>query len=114
MPPVMYMKWGENGPESSPQSVPGDDSGAWLLCMTLGPEDWAEFDPRKQTVMYVRRGDMIYERLVGDNRPNYADLRRREYPSLADQLDALWKGGVAAEEMREQVMAVKEKYPKPV
>ena len=38
--------------------------------------------------------------------------RLRKYPPIGDQLDALWKGGAAAEEMRATVMAVKEKYPK--
>ena len=37
--------------------------------------------------------------------------RRREYPPLEDQLDAIWKGGQAAEDMRAIVMAVKAKYP---
>jgi hypothetical protein len=39
--------------------------------------------------------------------------RADEYPSIGDQLDALWKGGVAAEEMLALVQAVKTKYPKP-
>ena len=43
----------------------------------------------------------------------YQAQRRPEYPSLADQLDALWKGGVAVEEMKAKVEAVKAKYPKP-
>ncbi len=42
----------------------------------------------------------------------YQELRREEYPTVGDQLDAIWKGGAAAEEMRQRVMAVKEKYPK--
>jgi hypothetical protein len=40
--------------------------------------------------------------------------RLRKYPPIGDQLDALWKGGAAAEEMRATVMAVKTKYPKEV
>ena len=36
-----------------------------------------------------------------------------EYPSIGDQLDALWKGGDAAAEMLAKVQAVKTKYPKP-
>jgi hypothetical protein len=111
---VMYMKWGENGPESSPQSVPGDSGADWFPCMTLGPEEWASFDPRKQTMTYVKRGGMIYERVTGDGSPDYADLRRREYPPLADQLDALWKGGDAAEAMKQQILDVKNRHPKPV
>lgn len=42
----------------------------------------------------------------------YAEKRQSEYPSIADQLDAFWKGGAEAEAMRAQVMAVKAKYPK--
>lgn len=44
---------------------------------------------------------------------DYAELRRRAYPPITDQLDAYWKGGAAADEMRAQVIAVKAKYPKP-
>ena len=45
--------------------------------------------------------------------PNaYKSKRKTEYPSIADQLDALWKGGDAAAEMLAKVQAVKSKYPK--
>ena len=43
----------------------------------------------------------------------YARKRAPEYPSIGDQLDALWKGGEAAAEMLAKVQAVKTKYPKP-
>jgi hypothetical protein len=43
----------------------------------------------------------------------YRYQRRPEYPSIEDQLDALWKGGQAAEDMKAKVEAVKAKYPKP-
>ena len=43
----------------------------------------------------------------------YARSRASEYPSIGDQLDALWKGGDDAAAMLEQVMAVKARYPKP-
>jgi len=43
----------------------------------------------------------------------YARSRAAEYPAIGDQLDALWKGGEAAQAMLEQVQAVKAKYPKP-
>lgn len=42
----------------------------------------------------------------------YQEKRRLEYPSIGDQLDALWKGGKAAEEMLARVQAIKNKYPK--
>lgn len=42
----------------------------------------------------------------------YKTQRAAEYPSIGDQLDALWKGGDAATEMLAKVQAVKNKYPK--
>ena len=42
----------------------------------------------------------------------YKYSRVKEYPSIGDQLDALWKGGNAAAEMLAKVQAVKTKYPK--
>ena len=50
------------------------------------------------------------EALVAAN--HYKEQRAAEYPSITDQLDALWKGGDAAEEMLAKVQAVKTKYPK--
>ena len=43
----------------------------------------------------------------------YINKRATEYPPMGDQLDALWKGGDAADEMMAKVQAVKAKYPKP-
>jgi hypothetical protein len=43
---------------------------------------------------------------------NYSKARSQNYPSIGDQLDALWKGGNALIEMQARIMAVKEKYPK--
>lgn len=43
----------------------------------------------------------------------YKDKRASEYPSIGDQLDAIWKGGEDMEAMRQQILAVKAKYPKP-
>jgi hypothetical protein len=43
----------------------------------------------------------------------YQRQRAPEYPSIGDQLDALWKGGEAAEAMLAKIQAVKDRYPKP-
>ena len=43
---------------------------------------------------------------------SYIAKRQSEYPTIGDQLDALWKGGDAQTEMLAKVMAVKAKYPK--
>jgi hypothetical protein len=46
------------------------------------------------------------------NAHSYISKRVAEYPTIGDQLDALWKGGDAQTEMLAKVMAVKAKYPK--
>lgn len=43
---------------------------------------------------------------------SYAEKRRAEYPSLGDQLDALFHAGVFPSEMAARIQAVKDKYPK--
>jgi hypothetical protein len=43
----------------------------------------------------------------------YQRQRKPEYPSITDQLDALFHAGVFPPEMAEQIQAIKDKYPKP-
>ena len=45
-------------------------------------------------------------------KPSYSELREAAYPSIEDQLDALWKGGDALEKMKATIESVKLKYPK--
>lgn len=42
----------------------------------------------------------------------YVENRRQEYPSIGDQLDALFHAGVFPAEMAAKIQAVKDKYPK--
>jgi hypothetical protein len=42
----------------------------------------------------------------------YIDNRVAEYPSIGDQLDALFHAGVFPAEMAAAIQAVKDKYPK--
>ena len=42
----------------------------------------------------------------------YQRDRREEYPPIGDQLDALWKGGSHADEMKAKVNKVKSDIPK--
>lgn len=48
-----------------------------------------------------------------DRELTWIDQRISAYPSIRDQLDAIWKGGDSLDQMREAVLAVKAKYPKP-
>lgn len=43
----------------------------------------------------------------------YDIKRMMAYPSIGDQLDALFKAGIFPEEIASQIQAVKDKYPKP-
>ena len=45
--------------------------------------------------------------------PTYSELRRKAYPYIGDQLDAIWKGGTDMAAMQAAVAAVKLAYPKP-
>lgn len=42
----------------------------------------------------------------------YQTKRAAEYPSIGDQLDALFKAGVFPADMAATIQAVKDKYPK--
>lgn len=46
------------------------------------------------------------------DRLNYQNQRALEYPSIGDQLDALFHAGVFPPEMAAQIQAIKDKYPK--
>ena len=43
----------------------------------------------------------------------YREKRRQEYPTIGEQLDALYHAGVFPTDMAERIRAVKLKYPKP-
>jgi hypothetical protein len=47
-----------------------------------------------------------------DMTPDYRILRQAEYPSIGDQLDALFHAGLMPRELTIQIQAVKAKYPK--
>lgn len=44
---------------------------------------------------------------------SWDENRRRSYPVIGDQLDALYHAGVFPDDMAAQIKAVKDKYPKP-
>lgn len=44
--------------------------------------------------------------------PEWELNRMAEYPSIGDQLDALFKAGAFPDDMAAQIQAVKDKYPK--
>ena len=56
----------------------------------------------------------VNQELVNEeaNSQKYKEQRVAEYPSIGDQLDALFKAGVFPADMAAQIQAVKDKYPK--
>ena len=44
--------------------------------------------------------------------PDYRSQRAAEYPSIGDQLDALFHAGMLPRELTIQIQAIKAKYPK--
>ena len=48
------------------------------------------------------------------NALTYAQKRQAEYPSVGDQLDALFHAGIFPSEMAEVIQSIKDKYPKHV
>lgn len=68
---------------------------------------WIDENQTKPTKAEV---DLEVERLT---ELKYADNRKKEYPSIGDQLDDLFKAGLFSEEMASKIQAIKDKYPKP-
>lgn len=80
---------------------------------------WTELEPKTTTVDDPVTGQPIEipitkEEIVKPSIPDYYALRRNEYPSLGDQLDAMWKGvsSQAFLDMQAKIASVKAKYPK--
>ena len=61
---------------------------------------------KKQVEAEVKRLQAAYD--ISE----YQRQRAPEYPSIGDQLDALFHAGVFPPEMAAQIQAVKDKYPK--
>lgn len=51
---------------------------------------------------------------AAENVVKYKEQRIKAYPSVGDQLDALWKGGQEQAAMKAIIDKVKTDYPKPV
>lgn len=82
--------------------------------------DWQNLEPKTKTITDPMTGETITvninkEEIVAPTIPDYYALRRNEYPSLADQLGAMWKGPDSTEykQLQQKILYVKAKYPKP-
>lgn len=71
---------------------------------------WMSEDIQKPTEAELEAEDTRLQAEY-DNK-QYARERVAEYPSIGDQLDALFHAGVFPEAMAAQIQAIKDKYPK--
>lgn len=80
--------------------------------------EWAALDPKTREILnpFTREPQTVpidRSEIVRPEIPDYYANRRKEYPLIGDQLDALWKGGTEVTEMLIKIQSVKDKYPKP-
>ena len=78
---------------------------------------WAALTPKTREVTDPITGETTTvpiekSEIVRPDIPDYYAKRRAEYPTIGDQLDALWKGGEAQANMFDAIVAIKNKYPK--
>lgn len=82
-------------------------------------QQWDNLDPKTREIPDPFGGEptivpITREEIVCPTYPDYYVKRASEYPSLADQLDAYWKGGMARDAMQATIDGIKSKYPKDV
>ena len=65
---------------------------------------------RRQEMLDAWNADKA--RIEEEKAIEYKKKRLAEYPSIGDQLDALFHAGVFPEDMAAKIQAIKEKYPK--
>lgn len=80
-------------------------------------QQWNDLDPKTREIPDPFGGEptivpITREEIVCPTYPDYYVLRAIEYPPLADQLDAYWKGGADRDEMLAKIESIKAKYPK--
>lgn len=80
---------------------------------------WQNLTP-KTRIVEGAKGESIEvpinkSEIVRPNIPDYSAQRRMEYPSIYDQLDALWKGSSSTDyqSIKNSIDQIKSKYPKP-
>jgi hypothetical protein len=76
----------------------------------LNPKTKEIFDPMGEP----QQVEVTKSEIVKPTIPDYYALRRAEYPSIGDQLDALWKGVDSPEFqiLMNRIQEVKNRYPK--
>jgi len=108
----------ENQKENLIKKVPVADAlvslrpGAHFICRN-DEFDWLDENEESPPTSIEIEAERV--RLYEEHLKNqYQRDRMIAYPSITDQLDAIWKGGDAYNDMLSKIMEVKDKYPKSV
>lgn len=75
------------------------------------PEGDVPFTPEEVAIWEADRAEAVAKR-AAEAKTQYQRNRAAEYPSIGDQLDALFKAGAFPADMAAAIQAVKDKYPK--
>ena len=86
----------------------------WVLCGEELYENITWKDKKQDKPTEEEVNQKVEELKAERDRTQYQRQRAPEYPSITDQLDALFHAGVFPPEMAEQIQAVKDKYPKSI
>jgi hypothetical protein len=83
-------------------------------------EIWQNLDPKTKTISSSVDDepitvDILKSEIVKPDFPDYYAKRRMEYPSIYEQLDAIWHGSGSVEynAMKDKIQGVKNKHAKP-
>lgn len=97
--------------EDTKQKIYADIEKKELEWQNLNPKTRTIEDPFTNETITI---DIQKDEIVRPDIPDYYAKRRNEYPSLGDQLDAIWKGSDSNEFnlMIQKIQEVKQKYPK--
>jgi hypothetical protein len=79
---------------------------------------WIALTPKTREIEDLITGEKTVipiekEEIVRADDLDYYAKRRAEYPPIAEQLDAVWKGGQAQADMLAKIQEIKNKYQKP-
>ena len=71
---------------------------------------------REEELIKLESDRKEFERVIAEkerNRPvDYKERRRKEFPSIEEQLDSLYHAGIFPDDMSSRIREIKEKYPK--
>lgn len=84
--------------------------------INLKLEQWNNLNPKVQEIENYLGQKVFVEikktDIVKPTYPDYYIIRQKEYPSINEQLDAFWKGGVHQTDMYNKILQIKTKYSK--